>query len=536
MVKHKSINQIIKFSKVQTDLSEGIKLVYNLIYHTYGPNGRNIVIDSTKRNNLELCKQGSKIVSKLNFRDKKKNLVMLLMQDSFQKINSVSGDGSKTFFLITSSLILNGFKYRTNPIDLFDINTGIQRTLEYSLNLLSETTKPIQNVKNWEKAIFQFIPSDENINSIVKEVFKKIGKSGRIRLDSKPGYPTSVEIEHGLQLNKGYFSPYFINNTEKLIVEFDNPYILLSKQKLSMDQNQLIKMLELLVHTKRPLLIISTDLDNDVLSTLILNKINSILEVAYIKLPVIFGSDSNIFDDLAIYTGAKLINNYTDLRLFSINDFGQAKKIVITKAKTTIWAENESKNNLIKERSNLIKTQILSTKSTYENEKLEERYKNFNAANAIIKIGGITDIETQELLSRVETGLIQVKNCLYEGILNGSVLNYALITENIENWSRINLKGNTKLGSQLVIKAFLNPLQALSDQTYPINNFSSLSSDFLSLEQLNKLQSVDHKTIKRKIDKYFQEENIQPFKNVKTELKTSASLTNSLLSIGHFVI
>nr|YP_009550825.1 60-kDa chaperonin [Eustigmatophyceae sp. Mont 10/10-1w]QAA11755.1 60-kDa chaperonin [Eustigmatophyceae sp. Mont 10/10-1w] len=529
--------KVIQFNEVQNHLIDGIKLIYRLINETYGPIGKNILIDSTKTTNLELCNKGSRVVSQLKTRDKNKNLVILLLQDSFQKINNVSGDGSKTFFLITSSVILNGFKHIANRVDTSQINIGIQQTLDYSLILLSEKAEPIQNKDVWYKTISQFMPNEDNINSMIKQIFENIGKAGRIKLDLTPGYRTSVEIEHGLQINRGYFSPYFVTDSNKMLIEFQNPYILISKQKISLEESQLVRILELLIHTKRPLIIFSPEIEEEALSTLILNKINGIIDLAYVKIPILFGSDRNTLEDLSVYTGAKIISNYTQWKLFTLNNLGEAKRVLITKTKTAIWSDNPINNKLINERSKFIKNQLISTNSIYENEKLEDRYKNFNTSNAILKIGGVTDLETEELKSRVENGLVQLKGCLYDGILPGGVINYALINEEVENWSRANLYGEGLIGSKLVINSFLKPFQALLNQERLRKGlFSNVSSDDKSNE-IYRQKIIDYQSVKKSINEFITEKNnIESFKNIKIQIQTTSSLSQSILSIGHFII
>ena len=440
----------------------------------------------------------------------------------------------KHFFLISSSLILNALKLINNHLDVNEIEIGIQKTLSYTISLLEEKAEAIKSPEILNKTIQHFIPEENNMAPMISQVFEKIGKSGKITTTLSNDSLTSVEIEYGLQINRGYSSPYFLTNLCQQTIELENPYIYITKKKISLKDKKFIQILELTIHAKRPLLVISSDIDEEALSTLILNKMNGIIEVAYIKIPISFGIDSNLFDDIAFYTESNFFDNSRAHDLIKLVNLGQAKKVKITKAKTIIWAKNH--NILLQKKSENIKKQLLLTNSSYEIEKLKDRSKNFNKANAVLRIGSLSEIEGNELRSRIDKGLLQLKGCLYEGVLPNGLLDFILISEDIENWTRSNLFGSTLIGSILVCNAFFTPLEVLL-RYQNLNNLNENTSflPFFDKEPIILKKSISKSFSKNRFLNLLKSNYLDSFKTIKIELQSICSITYSLLSIGQIV-
>jgi chaperonin GroEL len=452
---------IIKSDNVQSCIEKSLKELSILLEETYGPTGKNLLLDTKKVNNPELLKNGSKIIKSLRTANSVENLIFLLLEDSFQKINSTSGDGTKTFFLITSNLIINSFKYIIqNSYDL-ETKLAITKTINYALTLLSDKSIPIKNKDFWDRVIDRYIPSDDNLQLIFKTAFEKVGKTGDIKIKTDITQKTDLMIENGLQINRGFFSPYFVTNSDKMIIEFENPYVLISSQKITLDDSCFINLLEPIIYENRPLVIFSSDIDEQALSSLILNKVNGIIDLAYVKIPQNFANDKSIFEDIALYTNGNFINTSRDWKSIKIYDLGKAGRLLITKTKTTIWCNSEAQEHNIQKRCNELKQQILNTNSDYENEKIESRRKNLIGACAVINISGTTELEMLNRRSRAEIGLTGAKACLYEGVLPGGGFSLIHLNEELENWSRSNFYGDLLVGSNLVIKSLIKPIQVL---------------------------------------------------------------------------
>jgi chaperonin GroEL len=535
-VKTKRKQYIISSDNINSYIEEGINGVGILLEETYGPSGKNLLFDSKKATNPELLKGGSKIIKNLRTANPVQNLILLMLEDSFQKVNSTSGDGTKTFFLITSYLILNGFKYIIQNSHGLETKLGITKTINYALTILQDKSIPITSKQFWKKVIDRYIPADQNMQEIFKEAFEKIGKSGDLKIKTDTANITELTIERGMQINRGFFSPYFINDMEKMVVDFENPYILLISQKIVLEDGYLINLLEPIIYEKRPLIIISSDIDDQALSSLILNKVNGILDIAYIKIPESFGSDKTIFDDLALYTNGKVLKTFRDWKNMQRSDLGQAERILITKTKSILWSKIESQEKLIEKKCQELKQQILVSDSDYENEKREARRKNFSGATAIINIGGITELETNERRSRAEIGLVGAKACLYEGVLPGGGFSFVHLSEELENWARNNFYGDSLNGSNLVVKSLIKPIQVLLNREKDRNRI--IPKYVTSIEEIKKIKDVysTYDIKNQKVQSILESGILDSFKSVRVGLQTAVSLTYSVLSIASIIV
>nr|YP_010478862.1 60-kDa chaperonin [Neustupella aerophytica]UVI61167.1 60-kDa chaperonin [Neustupella aerophytica] len=527
---------ILSYEHAQLYIENGIKKLGGILEETYGPSGKNILLDSKKANNPELLKSGSKIIRSLRTSDSVQNLILLLFEDSFQKINSTSGDGTKTFFLITSFLILNGFKHVIQNASALETKIGITKTITYTLNILQDKSIPITNRKFWNKIIDRFIPSDDNLRIIFKEAFEKIGKSGDLKIKTETGKNTNLTIERGMQINTGFFSPYFVTDTEKMVVNFENPYVLVTLQSINLEDGVLLKILEPIIYEKRPLLIVSPDIEEQALSSLILNKINGIFDVAYVKLPQVFTSDKAIFEDLALYTKAKCLNSFRDWKGITRSDLGQAERILITKTKTICWSKLNSQEEIIQKKCQELKQQILTSDSDYENEKRENRRRNLSGATAIINIGGVTDLETTDRRSRAQLGLTGARACLYEGVLPGGGFSFVHLSEEVENWSRSNFYTDSLIGSNLVSKSLIRPIQVLLSQNIDRSNIIPKYST--SIDQIKKINDIymAYDIKNQQIISIFESGILDSFKSIRLCLQTALSLAYSILSIATMIV
>ena len=535
-MKRNNAHAIIPSDSVQLCLEDGIKRIELLLEETYGPYGKNIIFDRKNISNPELFKNGSKIIRNLRTNNEIENLVFLMLEDSFQKINSISGDGTKTFFLILSYLVLNGFKNITQNTYSLETKIGITKTLNYALKILNDKSLPITTKKFWDKVLERYIPQEDNLVDIFREAFEKIGKTGQLKIRTETGKKSNLVLERGMQISRGYFSPYFMTDTKKMTVQFENPYILVSLQKVTLDDGYFIRLLEPIIYEKKPLVIVSSDIDEQALSTLILNKINGILDIAYIKIPQTFLYDKTVLEDLALYTNAKLITSSRDWKSIQRSDLGQVNKILLTKTKSIFWAKYGLQEELIEKKCQDLKQQILFSDSDYENEKREDRRRNFTGANAIIEIGGVTDLESSDLRSRTEIGLLGAQACLYEGVLPGGGLSFLQLTEELENWSRSNLYGNSISGSKLVINSLIKPIQTLMEQQIDKNTL--IPQSLSKLEKIKKIQDLysSYDIKQDKIKNIVDSGILDSFKSIRIGLQTAASLTYSILSIANIII
>lgn len=535
MKTHKK-HSILTFEQVQKSIDESLKTISDLIEQSYGPFGKNIIVDKKKSETPELLNDGSAIIKNIHTSNRIENIIFLMIEDSFQKISTITGDGTKSFFLIISYLILNGFRYIIQDNNGLEIKLAIKKTLEYAILILNDKSLPIDSEQTWKKIINRYIPKDDKLQDLFEKAFDEVGKSGQLKITSESGKTSSLSIDRGMQINRGFFSPYFVTDTEKMLVDYNNPYILITTQKVRFDDGLLLNLLEPIIYEKRPLIIISSEIEEEALSTLILNKINGIIDVAYIKIPENFTFDKSIFEDLALYTNAKCISSIYDWKNIQRQNLGQISRALITKNKTIFSVDGINQYDLIKKKCQELKQQILFSDSEYENEKRENRRKNFSGSTAIITIGGITDLETNNRRLRAEKGLISAKSCLYEGVVPGNGYSFIYLTEELENWSKSNLYTDYRNGSNLVIKALIKPFQILlNQQSTQKTIIPKYLKNIYEIKKMNKISSNSDPKIE-KIFNFIETGNIDSFKTIKIGLQTAASLTYSMLSIASIII
>jgi chaperonin GroEL len=528
-------NRSLRISKeedLQANLFNGLNVLSLLIKQTYGPNGKNIIFDSNKLQTPELSKDGSFIIKNFLLRNKIKSLVILLVEEAFRPLKS---DGINTFFLISSSIIIKGIRFLTLTPENLSWCEGMQKTIYYIFLRLEINSKPLFNPLDLQKVIRRFLPEEKYLGTLLSEIFTKQNINGGLDIEINLGGITTLEKEQGMRLNYGYHSPYFLTDSNKKTIEFLNPYILITDYCLKLDGEDFAEWLEPIIYKKRPLLIISPEINEDFLSTLILNKLNNITEVAYIQINnnSIIGT-SNL-DDIAIYTNAEVIKTDQGWKKIKRYQLGNAKQVLISGTKTLIIRDEEKITSQIENYYNQFQSQALLSQSEYETEKLLERQKNFLGVRSKLKLGGATLLEIQELRKRLESSMSSIQNCLDEGIITGGATSFIHISDEVENWSRLNLAGLELIGARIVNLSIQEPINTL------LNNHSSTQTNI-------KRPSIIIENIKRsrnyEIGYDLNSENLINMSNsgildsvstLRKGLATSFSLALMLLSIAYIV-
>jgi len=458
MSRKKHSLRISKDKNLQVSIFNGLNVLSLLIKQIYGPNGKNVIFDSNKIQIPELSKEGNFIIKNFLLRSKLKSLIILLVEEAFRPLKS---DGTNTFFLISSSIIVKGIRLLSLSPDNLSWCQGMQKTIYYIFSRLETNSKPLLNSSDLQKVISRFLPEEKHITSLLTELFSNENMHSRLDIETNLGGTTILEKEQGMRLNYGYYSPYFLTDTNKKLIEFLNPYILITNYCLELDGEDFAEWLEPFIYKKQPLLIISSDINADFLSTLILNKLNSILDIAYIQLNNNSIVGTSNLDDIAIYTNAEVIKNDQGWKKIKRSQLGQAKQVLISNTKTLIICDQKQRSRRIKNYSNQFQSQALLSQSEYEMEKLLERQKNFLGIRSKLKLGGATLLEIQELRKRLEASIASIQNCLDEGIIVGGVTSFIHIGEEVENWSRLNLVGLELIGGKIINLSIQEPIQVL---------------------------------------------------------------------------
>lgn len=524
--------RISKDKDLQLSIFSGLNVLSLLIKQTYGPNGKNIIFDSNKIQTPELSKDGNYIIKNFLLRNKLKSLVILLVEEAFRPLKS---DGTSTFFLIASSIIVKGIRFLSlTPGDLCWCE-GMQKTIYYIFSRLEINSKPLVNSVDLQNVISRFLPEENQLSSLLGEILTKQTINVGLDIETNLGGNTSLEKEQGMRLNYGYYSPYFLTDMDKKVIKFENPYILIANYRLNLDNEDFAEWLEPIIYNKRPLLIIASEITEDLLSTLILNKLNGIIDVAYIQINnnSIMGTSS--LDDIAVYTNGQVIKTNQGWKKIKRSQLGQAKQVLINNTKTLIIREEEQISIELKTYCNQFQSQVLLNQSEYETEKLLERQKNFLGVRNKLKLGGATMVEIQELRKRVEASMTSIQNCLDEGIIIGGATTFIHISEEIENWSRSNLTGFELLGAKIVNLSIQEPIKVL------LNNYSSTQSNLkrpsIIIENIKKNKNYDigYDLNVESIVNMTDTGIMDSMSTLRKGLSTSFSMALMLLSIAYIV-
>ncbi|WGH24928.1 MAG: chaperonin GroEL [Candidatus Shikimatogenerans bostrichidophilus] len=410
----------IKFNTEARDkLKKGVDALANAVKVTLGPKGRNVILQKPF-GGPQITKDGVTVAKEINLENPIENLGAQMVKEVASKTNDIAGDGTTTATLLAQVIIKEGIKNVASGANPIDLKRGIDKSVKKIVNYLKEISNEvgINNEKLKQVATIS-ANNDSEIGLLIANAFSKVGKNGVITVEEAKGIETMVDIVEGMQFDRGYQSPYFVTNTEKMIAELDNPYILLCEQKIS-TMNEIVPVLEIIAQTGKPLLIISEEVENEALATLVVNKIRGSVKVVAVKAPGFGDRKKLILEDIAILTGGTVISEELGNKLedIKLEYFGRCEKITVEKENTLIVNGLGQKKN-IKERIKQIKIQIENSTSDYEKEKLQERLAKLTGGVAVLYVGAASEVEMKEKKDRVEDALNATRAAIEEGIVPG---------------------------------------------------------------------------------------------------------------------
>ncbi|TPW32722.1 chaperonin GroEL [Pararhizobium mangrovi] len=399
-------------------LLAGVDTLANAVKVTLGPRGRNVVIDKSY-GAPRITKDGVTVAKEIELKDKFENMGAQMVREVASKTNDKAGDGTTTATVLAQAIVREGAKAVAAGMNPMDLKRGIDAAVEAIVARLHEQARPI--AQNSEIAQVGTISSngDEEIGRFLADAMDKVGNQGVITVEEAKTAETELEVVEGMQFDRGYLSPYFITDREKMRVSFDDPYILLHEKKLS-NLQAMLPVLEAVVRSNKPLLIIAEDVDGEALATLVVNKLRGGLQVAAVKAPGFGDRRKAMLEDIAILTGGQVISEDVGIKLenVTLDMLGQTGRVQITKDETTI-VSGAGKKDQIEGRVNQIKAQIEETTSDYDKEKLQERLAKLAGGVAVIRVGGSTEVEVKEKKDRVDDALHATRAAVEEGILPG---------------------------------------------------------------------------------------------------------------------
>ena len=432
----------------------GVNQLANAVKVTLGPKGRNVIIDK-KFGSPTITKDGVTVAKEIDLRDPIENMGAQMVREVASKTSDVAGDGTTTATVLAQAIFREGAKNVVAGANPMEIRRGIEHAVQVIAAELKKMSKPVSGSMVAQVGAIS-ANNDETIGTIIAEAMDKVGKDGVITVEEARTMETSLEVVEGMQFDRGYLSPYFVTDPERMEVVLEEPYILIHEKKLS-NLTDLVPLLDRVAKSGQPLLIVAEDLEGDTLATLVVNKLRGTLKIAAVKAPGYGDRRKAMLEDMAILTNGKAITEELGLKLenLGLEDLGRAKKITIDKDNTTI-IEGAGKKKDIEGRVKQMRAQIEDTTSEYDREKLQERLAKLVGGVAVIKVGAATETEMKEKKARVEDAMHATKAAVEEGIVPGGGV--ALLRAS-KALSALRLGGEQQIGVQIVARAIEEPLR-----------------------------------------------------------------------------
>ncbi|WP_341653492.1 chaperonin GroEL [Blattabacterium cuenoti] len=450
----------IKFDiEARDKLKKGVDALANAVKVTLGPKGRNVVLQKSF-GGPQVTKDGVTVAKEIELEDSIENLGAQMVKEVASKTNDVAGDGTTTATVLAQAIVREGLKNVAAGANPMDLKRGIDKALEVVvLDLRRQSREVGGNTEKIKQVASISANNDEKTGALIADAFEKVGKEGVITVEEAKGTDTSVDVVEGMQFDRGYQSPYFVTNTEKMITEFDQPQILLSDKKIAA-MKDLLPILEPVAQSGKPLLIISEEVEGEALATLVVNKIRGTLKVAAIKAPGFGDRRKAMLEDIAILTGGTVISEETGSKLedVKLHMLGKAERVILDKDNTTIVNGGGNKKD-IRARVDQIKAQIESTTSDYDKEKLQERLAKLAGGVAVLYVGAASEVEMKEKKDRVDDALNATRAAVEEGIVAGGGVALVRAIKSLEKTTGDNVDQDT--GIQIVRRSLEEPLRQI---------------------------------------------------------------------------
>ncbi len=453
----------VKFSTDARDrMLRGVDILANAVKVTLGPKGRNVVLDKSF-GAPRITKDGVTVAKEIELEDKFENMGAQMVREVASKTNDLAGDGTTTATVLAQAIVREGAKSVAAGMNPMDLKRGIDIAVTAVVKDIEKRARKVGSSAEVAQVGTISSNGDATIGKMIAQAMQKVGNEGVITVEEAKSLDTEVEIVEGMQFDRGYISPYFITNAEKMIAELEDAYLLLHEKKLSGLQ-AMLPLLEAVVQTGKPLLIISEDVEGEAIATLVVNKLRGGLKVAAVKAPGFGDRRKAMLEDIAILTGGQLISEDLGIKLETVTPamLGRAKKVVIEKEKTTIVG-GAGKRKDIEARVAQIKAQIEETTSDYDREKLQERLAKLAGGVAVIKVGGATEVEVKEKKDRVEDALNATRAAVEEGIVPGGGV--ALLRAKKAIGKLTNDNADVQAGINIVLKAVEAPLRQIAENS-----------------------------------------------------------------------
>ncbi|MBX2963182.1 MAG: chaperonin GroEL [Cyclobacteriaceae bacterium] len=501
-------------------LKKGVDKLADAVKVTLGPKGRNVILDK-KFGAPAVTKDGVSVAKEIELKDPIENMGAQLVKEVASKTADAAGDGTTTATVLAQAIFAHGIKNVAAGANPMDLKRGIDKAVQVVIESLKKQSKKIKDSNEIEQVASISSNNDETIGKMIADAMDKVGKDGVITVEEAKGTETEVKTVEGMQFDRGYLSPYFVTNTEKMEADLDSPYILIYDKKIS-NMKELLPILEQTAQTGKPLLIIAEEVEGEALATLVVNKIRGALRVAAVKAPGFGDRRKAMLEDIAILTGGKVITEELGFKLenATLDMLGRAEKVSIDKDNTTI-VNGAGKKADITGRVNQIKAQIETTTSDYDKEKLQERLAKLSGGVAILYVGASTEVEMKEKKDRVDDALHATRAAVQEGVIPGGGVAYVRAIETLKEIGTEN--DDQETGVNIIRQALESPLRTIAENagmegSVIVNKVREGKKDFGFNARTNKFEE------------FFNAGIIDPTKVARLALENAASIAGLLLT------
>ena len=453
--------RIVYNENARRALERGMDILAEAVAVTLGPKGRNVVLEK-KYGSPQIINDGVTIAKEIELEDNIENTGVALIRQAASKTNDAAGDGTTTATVLAHAIVKEGLRNVAAGANAILLKRGIDKATTFLVDKIKEHARPVEDSKSIAQVGSISAGNDNEVGQMIADAMDRVGKEGVISLEEGKSMTTELEITEGMRFEKGYISPYFATDTDRMEAVMENPYILITDKKVTMVQ-ELVPVLEQVARSGRPLVIIAEDIEKEALATLVVNRLRGVLNVAAVKAPGFGDRRKAMLEDIAVLTGGTLITEDAGLKIdtATLEMMGSARRITINKDNTTIVAEgNEA---AVKERVGQIRRQMDESESSYDKEKLQERLAKLAGGVAVIKVGAATETEMKDRKLRLEDAINATKAAVEEGIVPGGGTTLAHLAPELVTWANVNLKDEELTGALIVSRALVAPLKRIAE-------------------------------------------------------------------------
>ncbi len=519
--------RIIYNENARRALERGMDILAESVAVTLGPKGRNVVLEK-KFGAPQIVNDGVTIAKEIELEDNIENTGVALIRQAASKTNDAAGDGTTTATVLAHAMVKEGLRNVAAGANPIELKRGIDKATNFLVEKIAEHARQVEDSKAIAQVGSISAGNDEEVGKMIASAMDKVGKEGVISLEEGKSMTTELEITEGMRFDKGYISPYFATDTERMEAILEEPYLLITDKKITLVQD-LVPVLEQVARSGRPLVIIAEDIEKEALATLVVNRLRGVLNVAAVKAPGFGDRRKAMLEDIAVLTGGQLITEDAGLKLENakLDMLGKARRITLTKDNTTIVAEGNEAS--VKARCEQIRRQMDETESSYDREKLQERLAKLAGGVAVIKVGAATETEMKDRKLRLEDAINATKAAVEEGIVPGGGTTLAHLAPQLEEWANANLTNEALTGALIVSRALSAPLKRIAEN-------AGVNGAVVAERVKEKDFNVGYNASSNEFVDMFEAGIVDPAKVTRSALQNAASIAGMVLTTECIVV